>query len=63
VASSEYYRNQADICMRLAFLTSLASEAERLRRLAKEYQDRAAELDDDPHLAHYMMPGPEWSGG
>ena len=63
MASSEYYRRQADFCLRLARLMSLPSEAERLMRLAKEYQDRAAELGDDPHVPPHMMPNREWSDG
>jgi hypothetical protein len=43
--SSEYFRRQAETCLRLACASSDDETAQRLLKLAEEYRSKAAQID------------------
>jgi hypothetical protein len=48
MASSEYYHRQADVCIRMALLTSIREERVRLLDRANEYRDQATHTESLP---------------
>ena len=52
--SSEYFRRQADICLRLSMIASSEEVANRLIAMAQDYTGRADEIEADSTMAMPM---------
>jgi hypothetical protein len=53
--SSEYFRRQADICLRLSMIASSEEVANRLIAMAQDYTGRADEIEADSTMAMPTM--------
>jgi hypothetical protein len=60
-ASSEYFRRQADICLRLSMIASSEEVANRLIAIAQDYTGRADEIEADSTMAMPTMTAPSVS--
>jgi hypothetical protein len=49
--STEYFRRQADICLRLSMIASSEEVANRLMAMAQDYTGRADEIEADSTMA------------
>jgi hypothetical protein len=59
--SSEYFRRQADICLRLSMIASSEEVANRLIAIAQDYTGRADEIEADSTMAMPTMTAPSAS--
>ena len=59
--SSEYFRRQADICLRLSMIASSEEVANRLIAMAQDYTGRADEIEADSTMAMPTMTAPSAS--
>ena len=60
-SSSEYFRRQADICLRLSMIASSVEVANRLIAMAQDYSGRADEIEADSTMAMPTMTAPSAS--
>ena len=61
IPSSEYFRRQADICLRLSMIASSEEVANRLIAIAQDYTGRADEIEADSTMAMPTMTAPSAS--
>ena len=59
--STEYFRRQADICLRLSMIASSEEVANRLIAMAQDYTGRADEIEADSTMAMPTMTAPSAS--
>ena len=59
--SSEYFRRQADICLRLSMIASSEEVANRLIAMAQDYTGRDDEIEADSTVAMPTMTAPSAS--
>jgi hypothetical protein len=59
--SSEYFRRQADICLRLSIIASSEEGATRLIAMAQDYTVRADEIEAESTMALPTMTTPRVS--
>ena len=61
--STEYFRRQSDICLRLALIASSEEVATRLVAMAQDYHAQADEIEAESTKAMPTIMGPSTSDG
>ena len=59
--SSEYFRRQSDICLRLSVIASSEEVANRLIAMAQDYTGRADEVEAESTMGMHTMIAPSAS--